>query len=104
MSNSDYKIAFAKMRGVTSAGEYQYVLASCESDYELLRSLNKEQTLNRFFNRCFLPAPASFINVELFEKFGVFKEDTRLIEDYPYWIYLTMNDVEFGYIDDVLLD
>jgi len=104
MKQNDFMIAFAKMRGVTQEGEYRYALASCESDYDLLKSLNQKQTLNRFFKRCFLPAPASFIDVELFEKYGLFREDTRLIEDYPYWIYLTMNDVPFGYLDEVLID
>ena len=104
MEENNYLIAFSKMRGVTPDGEYRYSLASCESNYDLLKSLNQEQTLNRLFKRDFLPAPASFIDVELFKTQGLFKEDTRLIEDYPYWIHLTRNGVAFGYIDDVLID
>lgn len=97
-------IAFAKMRGVTPAGEYKYELLSCESDYDLLKSLSVEQTKNRLFKRNFLPAPAWITDRELFEKVGLFKEDTRLIEDYPYWIYLCLNNVKFGYLDEVLID
>lgn len=104
MQENDFKIVFSKMRGVTQEGEFQYVLASCESNYDLLKSLNRQQTLDRLFRRDFLPAPASFIDVKLFEEQGLFLEDTRLIEDYPYWIHLTMNDVKFGYIDEVLID
>lgn len=104
MEQNDYKIVFAKMRGVTPDGEYKYALASCESDYDLLKSYNVEQTLKRLFRRDFLPAPASFISMELFKEYGVFREDTRLIEDYPYWIYLALNNVKFGYLDEVLID
>lgn len=104
MKNSNYLIAFAKMRGVTPDGEYKYELLSCESNYELLKGYTVEQTKNRMFKRNFLPAPAWIINRELFEKHGVFPEDTRLIEDYPYWIYLCMKGVQFGYIDEVLID
>lgn len=104
MVQNDFQIAFSKMRGVTQEGEYRYELASCESNYDLLKSLNQQQTLNRLFRRDFLPAPASFIDSGLFEEYGLFREDVRLIEDYPYWIYLTMRGVQFGYIDEVLID
>lgn len=104
MEQNDFKIAFSKMRGVTQEGQYEYVLASCESNYDLLKSLNQQQTLNRLFKRDFLPAPASIIDKSLFDEHGMFKEDTRLIEDYPYWIYLTMKGIEFGYLDEVLID
>ena len=104
MEQHNYKIAFSKMRGVTEEGKYIYILASCESNYDMLRTLDQQETLHKLFKRDFLPAPASFIDVNLFEQYGLFDEDVRLIEDYPYWIYLTMNGVEFGYIDDVLID
>ena len=104
MEQNHYKIVFSKMRGVTSEEEYRYVLESCESNYDLLKSLNQQQTLHRLFRRDFLPAPASFMDVKLFEEYGLFPEDVRLIEDYPYWIHLTMSGVQFGYIDEVLID
>lgn len=104
MQKYDYKIIFAKMRGVTLEGEYQYVLASCESDYDLLKSYSVEQTLKRLFKKNFLPAPASFMERELFQEYGMFREDTKLVEDYPYWIYLSLQGVCFGYLDEVLID
>ena len=104
LEDSDYKIAFCKMRGVTPEGEYKYNLLSCESDYDLLKSYSVEQTLKRLYRRCFLPAPGAIFKKELFEENGLFKEDTRLIEDYPYWMHLAMNGVAFGYIDEVLID
>lgn len=104
MEKEKVLIAFAKMRGVTPTGEFKYELLSCESDYDLLKSLNVEQTKNRLFRRNFLPAPAWMIDRELFETVGEFREDVRLIEDYPYWIYLCLKNIRFGYLDEVMID
>lgn len=104
MENSDVYIAFAKIRGVTPDGSYKYELLACESNYDMLKSYTIEDTRKRLFKRNFLPAPAWIIDRKLFEENGLFPEDTRLIEDYPYWLYLTMRGVKFGYIDEVLID
>lgn len=104
MNNHNYLIAFAKMQGVTEEGEIKSELLSCESNYELLSKYSIEETRNRLFSRNFLPAPAWIIDKKLFEQQGLFKEDTRLIEDYPYWIYLCQKGVTFGYIDEILVD
>lgn len=104
LENNDYEICFARMRGVRENGEYVYHLAACEDDYDLLRSLTVEQTLNRLFARNFLPAPAWCAKRSLFGKYGYYSETTRLIEDYPYWIHLCRQGVRFGYMDDRLID
>ncbi|MBE6119206.1 MAG: glycosyltransferase [Erysipelotrichaceae bacterium] len=104
MENSDFLIAFGKMRGVTLDGEYKYELISCESNYDLLKSYSIEDTLNRLFVRDFLPGPAWIARKELFEKYGNFDEDIRLVEDYPYWLHLALNKVRFGYIDEIVVD
>ena len=104
MEKSDEMIAFAKMRGVTPEGEYRYELLSCESDYALLKGFTADDTKKRLFKRNFLPAPAWIADRRLFEENGLFPEDTRLIEDYPYWLYLSIRGVKFGYIDEVLID
>jgi Predicted glycosyltransferases len=104
MENSDVLIAFAKMRGVTLSGKYFDELQACESDYELLKKYSIKELQNRLFKRNFLPAPAWIAKRELFEEYGLFPEDTRLIEDYPYWIYLTMHNVQFGFIDNILVN
>lgn len=103
MEKKGMLIAFAKMRGITLSGEYRDELLACESNYELLKKYTIEETKNRLFRRNFLPAPAWIANRRLFEEYGLFPEDTKLIEDYPYWIYLTMHHVQFGYIDKVLV-
>lgn len=104
MMENKYLIVFGKMRGVTPEGQYKYELLSCESNYKKLKTYSVTQTLQRLFKRNFLPAPAWMARKELFLKYGKFPEDTRLIEDYPYWIYLSLQGVKFGYLDEVLID
>lgn len=104
LENSDFEISFAKIRGVTSDGEYKYELLSFDSDFEGLKKYTVEQTKERLYKRNFLPAPGAFFSRKLFQKYGLFPEEIRLIEDYPFWIYLCMKTVRFGYIDDVLID
>lgn len=104
MENSEYEICFCKVRGVTDAGKYIYELLACESDYKMLENYTVKQTRNYLFRRNFLPAPGAFMKKSLFDKYGLFMEDTRLIEDYPYWLHLTRQGVSFGYMDEVLID
>lgn len=104
LQNSQFDMAFAKIRGVTPEGQYKYELIACESDYEELKKYTIKDTLNRLYKRDFLPAPACIFSKKIFDENGLFLEETRLIEDYPYWIRLCMNGVRFGYIDEVLID
>lgn len=104
LEQNDCDICFARMRGVRPNGEHIFHLAACEDNYDLLRSLTVEQTLNRLFARNFLPAPAWCAKKELFEKYGYYSENTKLIEDYPFWIRLCRQGVHFGYMDDRLID
>ncbi len=98
------KIVFAKMRGVTLDGQYKYKLQSCDFNYKRLRNYTVGQTRNRLFRRNFLPAPAWMIDAEVFRTHGLFLESTRLIEDYPYWLYLTSKGVAFHYMDEIAID
>lgn len=104
LEENEYEICFAKMRGLRENGEYVYHLESCEDDYEMLKSLTVEQTLNKLFARNFLPAPAWCAKKSLFETYGYYPEIIKLIEDYPYWIELCRQGVKFGYMDEYLID
>lgn len=97
-------ICVSKIRGVDESGNYHYNLASCEDDYNSLRKMTPLQLRNRLFVRNCLPAPGFFFKRELFDKYGYYPEDTRLIEDYPFWLYLCENNVKFGFMDDRLID
>lgn len=104
LENNNFDIAFAKLRGVTPEGTYKNELLSYDSNFEELRKYSIEQTHKRLFSRNFLPAPGAFFSRRLFDEVGLFPEDTRLIEDYPFWLYLCMKEIPFGYIDEVLID
>lgn len=104
LEETGLEICFGKMRGVTPSGEYVYHLQSSADDYDELSKYTPEQTLNRLYGRNFLPAPAWCIKKSLFETQGLIPEDTRLIEDYPYWLLLAKNGVKFGYLDKVTID
>lgn len=97
-------VAFAKLRGVDDEGNFVYRLASCEDDYALLGALSPGQILDRLYSRNFLPGAAEFFDRRVFERYGFFPEEIRLIEDYPYWIILAASGVRFGFLDEVLVD
>lgn len=103
LEENQVRIVFAKLMGVTPDGKEVRHLAACEENYDLLRSMNCEQLRDRLFSRNCLPAPAWCTKKELFEKDGLFHEDTRLIEDYSYWITLCNNHEKIGFMDDVLV-
>ena len=97
-------ICVSKLRGVDEAGNYYLKLASCEDDYDSLRKMTPLQLRDRLFVRNCLPAPGFFFKKELFDKHGYYPEDTRLIEDYPFWLYLCEKNVKFAFLDDRLID
>ena len=97
------RIVFSKLEGITRDGTIVKHLASCEENYDLLRSFSCEQLCDRLCARNCLPAPAWCATRELFERNGFFHEDVKLIEDYPYWITLCRNQEKIGFMDDVLI-
>lgn len=104
MKNTGYEICFSKIRGITPEGKYMYELLACETDYNKLRKCTPDEIRKRLYKRNFLPGIAWMIDRTLFQKYGKFIEDTRIIEDYPYWIYLSQKGCKFGFIDEVLID
>lgn len=104
LEENQVNIVFAKVVGITPDHREVKHLAACEDDYDLLRSMSSEQLLDRLFSRNCLPAPAWCAKKELYEKNGLFHEDTRLIEDYSYWITLCMNHEKIGFMDDVFVN
>lgn len=104
LDESGCLLCVAKVRGVDPEGKYHYNLASCEDNYDALRSYTPDGLRDRLFVRNCLPSPAFFFRKELFETYGYYPEDTRLIEDYPYWLYLCSRQVKFAFLDDRMID
>lgn len=104
LDGSGCYVCCSKLRGVTPEGEEKLKLASCEDDYDTLRKYSPLELRDRLFVRNCLPAPAFFMKKELFEKYGYYDEDIRLIEDYPYWLHLCTEGVKIGLMDERLID
>lgn len=103
LDENQCKICFSKLEGVDTEGNIVKSLESCADDYDVLAQCSSEELRNRLFKRNFLPAPARCVTRDLFEKNGYYFEQIRLIEDYPYWIHLTMRGEKIGFIDEVLI-
>lgn len=104
IEKSGKEICFSKIRGVTLSGEFVYELLACDSDYQKLSTYTPNDICERLYRRNFLPGIAWMIKRSLFDKYGLFPEDTRIIEDYPFWIHLSRSGCEFGFLDEVLID
>ena len=100
---SGCRICFARIEGVKEDGTIVRHLASSAEDYDVLAKLEPLELRDRLFARNCLPAPAWFACTDLFEDRGLFPEDARLIEDYPYWISLCTAGERFGFTNQVLV-
>lgn len=103
MREHNQLICFAKMQGLTLENQIVPFLSSCNEDYKQLSGLSPDKIKNKLFAKNFLPAPAWFAKAELFSRCGGFPEDIRLIEDYPYWIILASKQIQFGFLEEVLV-
>lgn len=104
LDKSGCLICCSKLQGVTPTGEIKTQLASCEDNYDALRSYSPLELRDRLFKRNCLPAPAFFFKRELFEKYGYYPESIRLIEDYPYWLMLCSQNVRFAFCDERMIN
>jgi len=46
----------------------------------------------------FLPSPGMSYKRELINRYGMYDEEYRLLEDYPRWLYLTRNGCSIGFL------
>lgn len=97
-------ICCSKLLGIKDNGERVYKLASCADDYDVLEKMSPFELRNRLFQRNCLPAPAIFVKRELYERYGLYPEEYRLIEDYPYWLRLCAKGVKIGFLDERLVE
>lgn len=103
LESTGTRICFSRVEGVREDGTVVRHLASSAEDYDRLSALTPLQLRDRLFARNCLPAPAWFARTDLFTDRGLFPEDTRLIEDYPYWIRLCTEGERIGFTDQVLV-
>lgn len=98
-----YEVIFAKMIGIDYEGKKTKHLSACAENYMELQQMSAKEIEKKLYKCNFLPAPAAFFKKQIFQRFGLFIEDYRLVEDWPYWIHLSQNGVKFGYLDERLI-
>lgn len=104
IDESSCLVCVSKLRAIDKNGNYDNDFALCNIDYDLLRKMTPNQLRNKLFGSNFIPASCVFFKKELFEQYGYYPEDTRLIEDYPFWLYLCEQNVKIDFLDDRLVD
>lgn len=98
--NSKIKICFSKTK------TFNLILKNEGQEYpnivnEKYMFLSAEEQYRRLKGGNFLPAPSSFINKEVFQKYGLFDERISMIEDYPYWLKLTSKGEKLYYFPKI---
>lgn len=68
-----------------------------------LPKMNSEQCFNRLCWHNAIIAGGIFYHKSFFEKWGLFDESYRLLEDWPMWLKITRNGSMFEYLDSVTL-
>lgn len=97
-------ICVSKLNVIDINGNYNENFAIYNMDYNSLKKLKPKQLRNKLFGNNFIPAPCVFFKKELFDKYGYYPKNTRLIEDYPFWLYLCEQNVKIEFFDDRLVD
>ena len=47
----------------------------------------------------FVSGASTYYKKEIFDKYGLFDEKYKLLEDYPFYVNLAFNNEKIGYID-----
>lgn len=63
--------------------------------------LSKKEFRDRLYFMNFLPAPTLFVKTEVFERYGYYDETIPMMEDWPYWMKLIHEGVDFSYLNKV---
>lgn len=86
----------------------------CDDEMNVLKEMNDSIPLNKAIKdsagdtkKLFrllsiqndIPAPTMIIKRDLFEKYGYYDEDYKLLEDWPMWLRLARNDIGIYYKD-----
>lgn len=65
--------------------------------------LTQKQQYEKVFAGSGIPAPASFIRLDLIKSVGGYNEDYKFIEDVPFWIAVAKKGEKFFYIDSFVI-
>jgi len=103
IESNNFLICFSKLVGITDKEKKIYKLESYNDDYIKMQKQSPNGILKYLYKRNCLPAPGGFFKKQIFDQYGYFIEEYRLIEDYPYWLHLANNNVKFGFLNEYLI-
>lgn len=99
MKKNNNLIQFSKVRDFMDKDNKRVFL---KRNYKINEKFNEKSVKNHlkelFFHNYIL-APTVFFNKKIFEKYGLFDEGYKFIEDYPMWIKLLKNNVRIKFMD-----
>lgn len=100
----DVDIVFSKIHAIALDGTNYDFARMSEKDVKRFNTLSNAQIANMLYKKNIFSAPTWFAKKELFERYGLFPTNVRLVEDYPYWCMLARTDCRFGFIDKALVN
>lgn len=68
-----------------------------------INNLTAEQQFDKMIFENFIPAPTVFFRKNVFEKYGMFNEKYKLMEDYPMWVKVLYNNEKIYFLDEVTI-
>lgn len=96
--NKNVNIVFSKIEKFYLKSNQIVGFLPRKNDFFKLISEEQHKQLQK---ECFVPAPSSFIKKEVFQKYGYFDERIPMIEDWPYWLKITLAGEKLYYFDEV---
>lgn len=103
-AHPEVDIVFSKIHAVALDGTSYDFARMPEKVVKRFNGLSNKQIANMLYKKNIFSAPTWFVRKELFEHYGLFPTDMRLVEDYPYWCMLARTDCRFGFIDKALVN
>ena len=96
---NDAEVVTTKMKGISVSNPNRITILPHKKFCKLLKEGNNKRLLSKMFNdNCFF-APATFYKRTVYEKYGIYDERMRLIEDYPFLFNLVLKGAKIKFLD-----
>jgi cellulose synthase/poly-beta-1,6-N-acetylglucosamine synthase-like glycosyltransferase len=95
----DVEVVAAKMKGMAVSDSNKVTILPEKRFCKLLSEMDNQKLLNQMINANCFCAPATFYKKEVYQKYGMYDERMRLIEDYPFMFKLVLNNAKIKFWD-----
>lgn len=92
-------IQFSNMKGFIKNDYGEKIITNYYKLSEKYNNRDINKQLNMLMYRNYVHAPTVFFDRELFEKYGLFNEKFKLLDDYPMWIKISENREPIYYLN-----